>query len=234
MKNFKFTILFVTLRNLFDSSSVSLSNIALISGFLNQGHKVYILSPSINITRIDGENDNNLTYLNLGNNPIMTIIKKNNAPSFYIKLINLIRYFYYKFSIFDNSVYYLNRMRIDLIPNINFDFVISTSDPRSSHFYVLKLIKNGLKFNKWIQHWGDPLVDDITNKTILPKFILKKIEFNIIKQCSKVIYVSPLTLEKQKINFPSLISKFKYSPLPYINKNIYPNIKNNEIGRAHV
>ena len=80
--------------------------------------------------------------------------------------------------------------------------VISTSDPKTSHLFVKKLIEEGLKYGKWVQHWGDPLSGDITSSLIFPQSYIRKVEKNMISKADKIVYVSHFTAEMQKNNYP--------------------------------
>ena len=92
--------------------------------------------------------------------------------------------------------------------------MISTSDPKTSHLFVKELIKCGLKYGKWIQHWGDPLAGDISKNNIYPNFYVEKIERRMIESADKVVYVSPFTLEAQEKRYSKERQKLSFVPLP--------------------
>lgn len=96
----------------------------------------------------------------------------------------------------------------------NYDLVISSSDTKTSHFIADKMLKIN-KNIKWIQIWGDPWADDI-GISILKKIRIFISERKIINKADKVLYVSPLTLEKmkRKMLIPSL--KLGFIPRGYL------------------
>lgn len=91
----------------------------------------------------------------------------------------------------------MNLRKVDI--NLNeYDFVISSSDPKSSHLIVEKLIKKQKSNIDWIQYWGDPFLADITRKSKWNSAMIKYEEKRLLKKAVRIVYVSPLTLEEQK------------------------------------
>ena len=97
----------------------------------------------------------------------------------------------------------------------HYDYLISSSDPKSSHNLAKKVIKDNKKnIGLWIQYWGDPFAGDINKSSKLPSGIIKSLENNLLKKADKVVYVSPFTLESQKRNFSKCASKMVFLPIP--------------------
>lgn len=221
-------ILFVTLCPVDLSTSAMLRNKALIQGFVNNGNKVSILTiesseeNSFYDKSIVWNKDINIIKLN-SNRAYTSLLKeeKNILGIIKKKIIPLVRQIYHYLSIFDNTVFIAKAAEPTSLPNDYYDLIISSSDPKSSHIAVERLIKKGLKYNKWIQYWGDPLTLDITRENKYPISLLKKIESNILTRADAIIYVSPLTLEKQKSLFPSHANRMKFIPIPYLESKIY-------------
>lgn len=138
------------------------------------------------------------------------------------KIITLLKKIWHMLSVYDYTYSVVKKLRIDILPRHQYDIVISSSDPKTSHIAVKKLMKQGLKCDRWIQYWGDPLTLDITKVNIWPDFILKRIESNLIKGADKVVYVSPFTLEEQKKLFPQKAGKMDFVPVAYMEEEIYP------------
>lgn len=92
-----------------------------------------------------------------------------------------------------------------------YDYIISISDPKSSHNIVMELIKNKAIDhieNKWIQCWGDPWFKDITlHNNVLHKRLIKSEESRLLERACKIIYASPFTLNEQKQYFPRFSKK---------------------------
>lgn len=121
-----------------------------------------------------------------------------------------------KFILHCVSVYDAQNVNAKRILEVNidynqYDFIISVSDPKSSHNIVMKLIKSKAINNiegKWIQCWGDPWLKDITlrNNAILKRMI-KSEESKLLSQSCRIIYASPFTLEEQKKCYPRFSGK---------------------------
>ena len=97
------------------------------------------------------------------------------------------------------------------VQTMHFDVLATFSDPKTAHIIGSK-VKKTKKHLFYIQHWGDPLTIDITDKTIVPTFLKKHIEKKLLKNADRIQYVSPITLAKQKELFPKLASKMVFLP----------------------
>lgn len=213
-------ILFVTLKALETNTSVTKSNIGILNGFEDMNCEIDIIMPSIDEELFYYDDSKlKLSKYNIYRIQSKTIgdkVAKKSNSNFKIikKVISLLRKGYYKFKILDRGTQLLKESKkIDIYDKF-YDYVISTSDPKSSHLFVKKMIKNGLNYGKWIQHWGDPLASDITYNGIYPMFIRKIVEKGIIDSADKIIYVSPFTLEEQRNSYKSLNKKMEFIPLP--------------------
>ena len=213
-------ILFVTLMPLETNTSVTISNIGILKGFYDLGYDIEILMPEL---------DSSLNYFDSSFDLScykVTRIKSNNlslkvasitSKSLGIKkkILLFLRDIYYKIKLLDKGSIYFKKISSLKLKSNYYDYIISTSNPKSSHIFVDKMIKSGLKYGKWIQHWGDPLASDISQKSIYPKKIIKYYEKKIIKNSDRIIYVSPFTLNIQKTFYKSEKNKMKFIPLPY-------------------
>ncbi len=86
----------------------------------------------------------------------------------------------------------------------------------------MELINTKLvKYNKYIQIWGDPMYLDITNKSYIPKYFIKKEERKLLKLPNKVYYVSPLTLAEEQKLFPEYAEKMDVLIPLCVNKKVY-------------
>lgn len=193
-------ILLVSLYSLERNTSVSISNINITRGLLALGHKVTWVMPNwvecetefdfsqVHIIRVPGcDQSRNVGYLR--------------------------RKWRSHFGLLDFTRSYLREWKKVQIPDEYFDVVISTSDPKTSHIFTSKLLKN-MRYGRWIQHWGDPMFGDITRNIWWPKWLVKFYERNIIKKADKVIYVTPFTCDVQKVIHPTLADKMRFLPLP--------------------
>lgn len=212
-------ILFVTLFALETNTSVTKSNYGIIKGFLDLGHEVTVLMPEISekVSYFDNSYDlSNVKIERIKNDNLGQKIANSSSNATGIKqhCLNLARNIYAKCKLFDRTKLLVKEAKNFGQFDRYFDVVISTSDPKTSHLFVSEMIKCGLKYGKWIQHWGDPLAGDISRNSIHPNFLLENIEKKIISNADKVVYVSPFTLEVQKQRYRYHATKLKFVPLP--------------------
>ena len=165
----------------------------------------------------------------------VTKTKKTNADnkSLFRKIKSFARSIYYNLTIYDplkGCIKYIGEIEGQV--ESEYDIVISMSDPKSSHLLALALLDKGIVgCGSYIQIWGDPMYLDITNKTLIPKTIIKKEEEKLIKRSDKIFYVSPLTLEAEKKIFPKYADKMDVLFPTYQGKSVYePVTKIKKIG----
>jgi hypothetical protein len=224
-------ILFIALSPIDATFSASFRNRAVIKGFIELGHTVNILTVysydqsiiidetecinELEIIRLDkmaDQNDNSqFSIVNKGKKNILT---------------KIVRSIYHRIFPFDSSFFLLKNIDVNNLPKNQYDIVISSSDPKTSHLAALRLFNKGLKAGKWIQYWGDPLTFDMTSRLIYPKLLVKKIEFNIIKRADKIIYVSPLTKIEQAELFRNISEKMSFIPIPYEKAKLFSTTNN--------
>lgn len=222
-------ILFVSSSPLEYSASSNMRNIAMLNGFIENGYDIYTLTPrpqedsklyDKTICNIDIKKK---YYIEMGAIRAKATMKKGKKN----RIKNLVYKVVSKFRMYDFRSSLANK-KVDI--NEKFDFIISSSDPKSSHLIVENLIKNNPNITaKWIQYWGDPFASDINRKSWIPKYFIKKEEERLISICDKVIYVSPFTLEKQKELYQKYSEKMIFYPIPYSKEIIYPNTRNEKI-----
>lgn len=115
------------------------------------------------------------------------------------------------------TVHYSNR----IILKENYDIMITSSDPKSSHKFGKAIMENNKgRIKKWVQYWGDPFAIDINKTNIMPFAFIKQVEKSILKKADSIVYVSPFTLKKQTENFPAYAHKMHYYPLPILSGEI--------------
>lgn len=205
--------------------------LAIARGLAESGNEVdFLCIPMGNISKKASERDfiNEINVIRTGNNKVFSAVIDNNrngGGSQFIK--QALRKIWHSFSVYDHTYAIAKKLNINLLPVTEYDLVISSSDPKSSHVAVEQLKKQGLKYKRWIQYWGDPLALDITLHTLYPRFILKLFERGLIKDCDKVIYVSPITLKEQKKLFERYADKMTFLPIAYMEEEIYEETKNN-------
>lgn len=223
-------ILFVVLAPIDGNTSGIISNIGIINGLTELGHNVSICTTMFygdNVKEIKNYFKHDVKIYRINRNKLykaaVNVRKKQNLIK---KFYSISRKLYYKFKIIDNFKPVAKSISLNELEEFwglkYFDVVISASDPKSSHLAVKNLIKQGLKYGKWIEYWGDPLAADITRHNIWPKACLKFVETKLIKDCDKIFYVSPFTKELQQSLYKKYASKMEFEPLPYNEAKIYP------------
>ena len=193
-------ILLVTLFSLERNTSVAISNINITKGLLALGYKVTWVMPhwvqcetefdlsQVRVIRVPGEDlPRNVGYI------------RGKLRS--------------HFDMLDFTRSYLREVRHVQIPNEYFDVVISTSDPKTSHVFTDRLLRR-VQYGRWIQHWGDPLLGDITRNFWWPKWCIKFYESSILRKADKVVYVTPFTCLTQQKEYPKMSQKIAFVPLP--------------------
>lgn len=193
-------ILLITLFPLERNTSVAISNINITKGLLALGHRVTWVMPNwpqceteldasqVRIVRIPGHDQSRDAGL----------------------VLNKLRS---HFGFLDFTRSYLRAVRNTHVPDEYYDLVISTSDPKTSHVFTKRLLKH-VRYGQWIQHWGDPLLGDITRNLWWPDWWIKLYERSIIRKANKIVYVTPFTAEAQKLAYPKYAEKISFVPLP--------------------
>lgn len=210
-----YKILFITTSFEQKANSAAIRNNALVEGFIQNNCEVTVLTPEwpehMRSTYFTGQNKASVirTYV-----PDLIILKKTAAlgnkkcSSILSRIKGFIRDLIYFPDICKNWESLVN---IEI--KNQYDFIISSSDLKSSHYVALKLKKQNPQI-PWIQIWGDPWKDDV-NLSWLHRQRAKKQEYELLKQADKVVYVSSLTKEKICLCYPELFDKFFYIPRGY-------------------
>lgn len=210
-------------------NSAAMRTNALVKGLLECGNEVDYLTRQANVNEIKAGFDwfGRLRMYYIGDsesyNTIKSEVKKNLLKKSFYKIIHNI---YHLFFIYDHTFFIIKQMNVELLPQNQYDLIISSSDPKTSHLCVRRLLARGVKCDKWVQYWGDPMAADITRKTLYPRFVIKRFEKKILKEADKIIYVSPFTCEMQKKIFPQLTDKMDWLPIPYWSEKVYPETEN--------
>lgn len=226
-------VLYVVSRPLEINASSSVRNMSTINGLLEIGCEVELITTEPDKNHPSYDKSMSVSgikthYIQQGNTE--NIARIGRKIKFLTPIKKIIYQIMMKRNVYDNLVSAASYIqKIDI--NLNeFDFIISSSDPKSSHLLTKRLLELHPEFKgKWIQIWGDPFIGDITfDNTHVNR--IKKEEHSLISNADKIIYVSPLTmLEQQKI-YPDCSSKMTYEPIPYIRTRI-SNIRNLKIKR---
>ena len=206
-------ILYIT-TSLLRNESASIRNISLINGIVENGNEVDILT----LDFLEKFEDKFLkTFLTKETKIYKVKIPKFNKISnkrkeknknfkFILKLKNIIKEFLFFPDIYSESI--KNSKEI-VINKDEYDFVVSSSDSKSSHFIAKNIIKNNNLMQQWVQIWGDPWGNDINVRTLnfLTKYRIKKEEKKLLEKATKIFYISELTSETIKNKYPLFSNK---------------------------
>ena len=198
-------ILLIKMSPIDGLNSSTLRTIALANGLIKLGCDVHYLTVPMSGCHVLNESNNVIGKIKLirtsHNNIYESLTSNSRRHSLNKVIVTISRFIYHKFFIYDYTYKIVKNININILNEKKYDIIISSSDPKTSHIVAKKLLDQGIECNKWIQYWGDPLANDITNKTIYPKWILKFFESKLLKSADKIVYVSPFTYKQQVRDF---------------------------------
>lgn len=220
------------------NSSANLCHLAYISGLVDCGYQVTIVSADSDnyshdrsMTIPSGTKNyfydgitlyEKLSKKKSDNIPGLSIEResdiKNDTVSIRSKVINAIKSgiisLYGPHGVYSKIVKTAQKFRSDE----EYDYVLSISTPPSGHLLAHNLLKaRHIKAKHWIQIWEDPWFGDAYGfngkKSIFQE------EKRLLSFAEKVCYVSPLTMKNRQRLFPESADKMYWQPLPYYYKN---------------
>lgn len=244
-------ILYVSMDPIENNTSANIRNRGLIKGLLLLGYEVSTLTlkPDVNCNCYENlgadirkqiKNSYYIEPLKMfsklrtkkTSNSSISNNNKVNKISFKSMLSYIARYMQKKLMIYDLQRFNIFNVSKKIINVNDYDYIVSSSDPKSSHLIVNKFI--GSNNAKWIQYWGDPMLNDCMIK---PSWLKRKRlylqEKKLLSRAGKVVYVSPFTLKYQQdkykkfaekmiyVNQACIEKKEKIVHSELINKNIY-------------
>ena len=217
-------ILYITLDPVEASSSAMMRNVGVIRGLMENSHNVDVLSIHSNVNNIINEDvfPPNVDVIRLGSSSLYNKLENKSKQNLIKRTLSgFLRKVYKKVSLYNNTYFTAKKVNLGILQNTEYDIVISSSDPKTSHVVARRFKKQGLKVGKWIQYWGDPMSADITNTVIWPQWMIAFIEKEFLKSADSIVYVSPFTLDKQKTLFKRYKDRMHFVPIPYISSKQY-------------
>lgn len=213
-------ILYVVSRAIQINSSSSIRNLASIRGLTGLGHEVTVLSAMYDKNhsnydeKLEPEGVEKI-YLTVGGiQKAAAVCRKYRGLEGLRKTASRLRSV---FQVYDSLKGIIRCIEETEIRDNNYDLVISSSDPKSSHLFVYELYqRKRLKKTPWVQIWGDPFAADITNNSLIYRWKAKQEEEKLLGKASKIVYVSKLTMEQQKKKYPAYGEKMLFSPPAYL------------------
>ncbi len=220
-------ILFVTMSDIGVCTSSNIRNISLISGLLEEGHTVDIISyKTSNSANLKDDSfmekikDCKIQYISgsVATEKISANLHSKNSPiaKFKKKFYTFIRNLYYKFETVDSLKNIATTVNIDNLEVDIYDCMISSSNPFSVHI-LAKRIKNKYFPNgiKWVQYWGDSIYTDTLTRHHFFPWILKKTEYKLIEGADAVVYTNDVCLKLQKKIFPQKAEQMHFIETPF-------------------
>lgn len=220
-------ILFVVTRPLEINTSASIRNKSMIEGLIQNGHTVDLVTaePNVHHAAYDGSlSVQGVNAIRIAMNNAQRLAGLGGNNKLFLKLKSLAYKWVTRHEVYDHLKSLANHTDSVNLADGQYDYIISSSDPKSSHLFVLKLLEQqGRNFKgKWIQIWGDPFFADIT-QTNRNKRIIKNEEQRLLQGADYVFYVSQMTLAQQKKLYPTHAAKMRYTPIPYVHEKTTTN-----------
>ena len=222
-------ILYVVSRPLEINTSASIRNRATLLGLLENGHEVELFTtePDAKHGAYDAAMSVSAeiptTYVKLGG--VQAAARLGRRLKFLKGLRRLAVRMLARREVYDNLKGIASHVGEISLKEKQYDLIVSSSDPKSSHLFVLELLRTqGADFHgKWIQIWGDPFAADITLAAGAKQKAIRAEEHRLLEACDKVVYVSRLTQEMQMKAYPDCADKMTYQPIPYMQATITEN-----------
>lgn len=206
-------VLYIT-TSLLRNESASIRNISLINGLIENSIKVDVITLEYLVDHEDKylksllRKEIKLQKIKIPffNKNISRIkkLRESTKNSIKKKLIIFLKEYLKRIIIFPDIYFEAIKNSKEIkIGNKNYDYIISSSDAKTSHFIAQKIIKTNKIRVPWIQIWGDPWKEDISLKNInyFQKYRINKNENKLLERADKVFYISELTandMKKQK------------------------------------
>ena len=139
--------------------------------------------------------------------------KPSNQPSLKerMKLIALKIYSkLFVYDVFQTRFKNINKKALASIEN-DYDYVLSSSEPRSSHKLAKTILKKRRLKSKWIQYWGDPMSNDVASSKLFP-FLEKREEKKMLELSSYAIYTNPGCARYMQKKYPFASKRISWIP----------------------
>lgn len=219
-------VLVVTGANLKKNESANLSHIAFIKGFCDLGCEVTVISKHSNADIIDEsismpegadwhQYETSRMYKYISKEKRNSIHHEERKEKKSIKILAYTKTREFVKGLY--GVYGFNKIWVNntvkkFKDSQEYDLMISISTPPEGHEAAYQLRKKGkVKCRVFAEIWEDPWQLDIYNGE--PNRKLLEVEKRITSYADKVFYVSPLTLNYQKQQFPETSGYMDWIPL---------------------
>lgn len=225
MSKFLFVSSFDSRRN----TSGNIRLVALMKALHDCGHIVHCLfSPTdkesdIEIFEALSTIDRIVTYPSVIFEPVpkSTNFTSSKRPNLKTRLSRLFIKFYTPLTVYD--VYKLKVDRVsksDLSAlDEDYDYIISSAEPRSSHIFAERIIKIKQYKSKWIMYWGDPMTNDVASNRLFSDREIKE-ERRLISISDISLYTNPCAVSYMKEKYKDLEEKIDWIPTTDFRRDI--------------
>ena len=219
-------VLFVSADGFFYNNSSAIQNIGIVCGLKDLGAEIDLLTLQSQKETIGFDHTVeevsrkylqqvyfiplNCLYKRLNKQKKLVVENTGKEQKWHTWLKGKIRRNIKKFLIFDLRILNLGGINDVLIDLSQYDFIISASDPKSTHCFAKALIKKGNFKGKYIQYWGDPLYMDITRDKSVIDGLYKIAERKVLQGADKIVYATPFTLGEQQNLYPEYANRMIY------------------------
>lgn len=222
-------ILYIT-TSLLKNESASIRNISLINGLIEHNCNVtaitldYISSKEDKFLKSKLKKEVTIKKIPIPkfNKITSTLERTQNSKkiysfSFLKKIKNILKPFIFFPDVLCEGICEVHNININLK---DFDYIISSSDAKTSHFIARELMKRKDKDIPWIQIWGDPWGKDggLANVNCFLKKKIIKEEKKLLEQGTQIFYISELTSLDIKKIFPQVANKVDFLLRSYLDE----------------
>ena len=212
--------LFVSTYDLRRNTSGNIRTIALMNSLHDAGHLVHCIFVPTNNVSDKSIFDNLVRVDRLITYPKTQIVCVAASEEiierklgFKGKLRGLLINLFSKFSVYDVfriPLYKLKKSDLSELDD-SYDYIVSSSEPRSSHLFAERIIKMRQYKSKWILYWGDPMSNDVASNKIFGG-LEEKEERRLILSSNLSIYTNPCAVSYMKSKYTQLASKLTWIP----------------------
>ena len=229
-------ILFIVSNPLEINTSASIRNKAMIEGLLLNGHTVDLVTTAPNPQHIAYDESlavQGIHVTQISMNSRQKLSGMGGKNRLFLRLKSFVYRWITSHTVYDPLKGFASHTDSVNLSKGGYDYIISSSDPKSSHLFALRLLEqqHGDVGGKWIQIWGDPFLTDITQIS-KKRNIIKAEEQRLLQAADFVFYVSKPTLIQQMQLYPDCAHKMNYTPIPYLCEKVTENQRLSKTGKT--
>lgn len=215
--------LFVTTYDIRRNTSSNIRLVALMKALHNAGHVVHcIYIPTNQSSDMELFNavscvDRIVSFPKVEFKPVLGCQDKYNSSqdkeSLKHKLRLILIHLYTRITVYDVFEIALWKLKKnDLLELDNdYDYIVSSSEPRSSHKFAQKIFQHRCSSAKWIMYWGDPMTNDVASAKLFPS-IEKREEHKLLQLSDLALYTNKCAVEYMGAKYPDCKGKIDWIP----------------------